>query len=170
MRNPISLRSTLGPLVLCLLSTGAHAAPDAGAHPGDAGAKLIGPPQVAWKDMTKEQKGRFMKVAITPKMKETFQKFDADTFKQFNCSTCHGKDAKAKEFKMPNPDIAPLPNTPEAFQAMMKKKPTWPKWTKFMAEQVEPQMAGLLGLHPFNPKAPDPNDFGCVRCHTLKKM
>ena len=70
---------------------------------------------------------------------------------------------------MPNPDIAPLPGTPEAFQAALKEKPTWPKWAKFMSEEVAPQMATLLGKPHFDPKKPDPNAFGCAGCHTIKK-
>lgn len=151
--------------VLFLLSGVALAAPDAGA------AKVVGPPEVAWKDMTKEQKGKFMKAVIVPKMKVTFQKFDGKKFEKFNCATCHGKDAKDREFKMPNPkaDIHPLPDSAEGFKAMMAKKPDWPKWAKFMGEEVEPQIAGLLGMPVFNPQKPDKDAFGCNRCHTLKK-
>jgi hypothetical protein len=133
-----------------------------------AGGKVVGPPEVAWKDMTPQQKGRFMKEVVTPKMKVTFQEFDADLFKKFDCGTCHGKDAKAKKFKMPNPEIHELPGTPEAFQAMMAKKPSWPKWTKFMGEKVEPQVAALLGQPLFDFKKPEKGGFGCANCHTIE--
>src|SRR3954466_10799023 len=93
------------PLLLALASSPARAA---GA--GAPAAKVVGPPEVAWKDMTKDQKMKFMKAVVTPKMKVTFQKFDPKMFEKFNCGTCHGKDAKDREFKMPNPkaDIHPL--------------------------------------------------------------
>jgi hypothetical protein len=143
------------------------------AAPAQAGApeskKVVGPPEVAWKDMTGEQRGRWMKVMVTPKMKTIFQEFDSKTFAKFDCTSCHGKDPRARKFKMPNADITPLPPTPAAFQAMMQKKPTWPKWTKFMGEKVEPQMAALLGMPAFDPKKPDPNAFGCRGCHTVSK-
>ena len=143
-------------------------AADASAPPAAGGEKVAGP-AVKWDDMNKEQRGRYMKEVITPKMKVVFQDFDAKLFKTVNCATCHGKEFKARKFKMPNPDIHPLPSTPEAFQAMMKKEPTWPKWTKFMAEKVEPTMASLLGMVPFDPKKPDPTAFSCQACHTLSK-
>src|SRR5436190_19288672 len=59
---------------------------------GGGAAGVVGPPQVAWKDMTKEQKGKFMKAAVLPKMKANFQAYDAETYKKFDCRTCHGKD------------------------------------------------------------------------------
>jgi hypothetical protein len=142
-------------------------APAAAASPEPK--EVVGPPKVAWKDMTKEQKGKYMKAVVTPKMKVAFQEFDPKVFKTFNCATCHGKEAKAREFKMPNPEIHPLPPTPEAYMAMMKKKPEWEKWSKFMGEQVEPKMAGLLALPVFDPKKPDPGAFGCQGCHTIAK-
>src|SRR4051794_29907662 len=98
------VRSSIAALVLPVsLAAGAgfsHAAPDAGAKAAPpaaaaaaaapaAGGKVVGPPEVAWKDMTKEQRGKFMKVVVTPKMKGVFQEFDPVHFKQFNCATCH---------------------------------------------------------------------------------
>jgi len=163
MRSLLALAS---PFLLLIATDVAVAAPDAG-----AATKVVGPPEMAWKDMSKDQKMKFMKAVVNPKMKVTFQKFDPKTFEKFGCATCHGKNAKDKEFKMPNPDadIHPLPDNGEEFKALMAKKPSWPKWAKFMGGEVEPQMAGLLGLKPFDPKKPDPAAFGCNRCHTLKK-
>jgi hypothetical protein len=154
------------PCALALASSSARAA-DAGAP----AAKVVGPPEVAWKDMTKDQKMKFMKAVVNPKMKVTFQKFDPKTFEKFGCATCHGKDGKDREFKMPNPkaDIHPLPDNPQEFGALMKKKESWGKWVPFMRDEVTAQMAQLLGVPHFDPKKPDPNAFGCNRCHTLAK-
>jgi hypothetical protein len=170
----ISILFSTATLLLPLLSS-ASAAPDAAATAPPAGTaaagseKVVGPPEVAWKDLTKDQRMRFMKAVVNPKMKVVFQAFDADEFKKFGCATCHGQEAKARKFKMPNPDIHPLPSTPAAFQAMMKKEPKWPKWVKFMSEQVEPQMATLLNVPTFNPKKPEAGGFSCEACHTLVK-
>jgi hypothetical protein len=131
-------------------------------------AKTVGPPEVAWKDMTAKQKGSYMKAVVTPKMKPIFQAFDKKAFAKFNCETCHGKGAIDREFKMPGPDVKPLPSTPEAFQAKMKAEPTWPKFVDFMVKQVEPEMGKLLGLPVFDPKKPDPTAFACKNCHTLE--
>jgi hypothetical protein len=135
---------------------------------GVAAAKAVGPPDVAWKDMTFAQKRAFMKAEVTPKLKPIFQAFDAKRFKTVNCETCHGKDGPDRKYKMPSNDIHPLPNTPEAFQAMMKAEPTWPKFTKFMVDEVEPTVGKLLGQPIFDPKAPDPKAFACKNCHKLE--
>src|SRR5882672_11487407 len=65
------------------------AAPAAPAAEASPPAKVVGPPDVAWKDMSVEQKGKFMKAVIMPKMKGVFQEFDATAFAKFNCATCH---------------------------------------------------------------------------------
>jgi cytochrome c553 len=169
MRHLFASLSIAALVVAAWSGPGRAAATDAGAAGPDAGAKVVGPPEVAWKDLTKEQKGRYMKAVVVPKMKVVFQEFNPKLFKDFGCATCHGKEAKAREFKMPNPEIHPLPGTPEKFMAMMKKKPSWERWTKFMGGDVEPTMAGLLGKPVFDPKKPEPGAFGCAGCHTIDK-
>lgn len=133
-----------------------------------ATAKVVGPGEVPWKDMTYAQRREYMKAGVMPKMKPIFRGFDAKTFGDFTCETCHGKDARARKYKMPSPDIHPLPNTPEAFQAMVKAEPTWPRWTKFMAEEVVPAMGKLLDVPVFDPKKPAQGAFSCDACHKLE--
>jgi mono/diheme cytochrome c family protein len=133
-----------------------------------ARGKAVGPPEVAWKDMTFQQKKAFMKAAVTPTMKPIFQGFDAKKFKTFNCATCHGKDGADRKYKMPSNDIHALPSTPAAFQAKLKSEPTWPKWTEFMSQKVEPAMGKLLDVPVFDPKKPVEGAFGCVKCHKLE--
>ena len=134
-----------------------------------AQGKAVGPPQVAWKAMSFEQKRAYMKEAVAPTMKPIFRAFDAKKFKTVNCETCHGRDGADRKFKMPSNDIHPLPNTKEGFEAKLKAEPTWPKWTEFMAQKVEPAMGKLLDVPVFDPKKPVEGAFGCNRCHTLKK-
>lgn len=138
----------------------------AGVRP--ASGKTVGPPEVAWKDMTYQQKKAYMKAEVTPTMKPIFQEFDGKKFKTFDCATCHGKDGADRKFKMPSNGIHPLPNTPEAFQAKLKTEPTWPKWTEFMAQKVEPAMGKLLDVPVFDPKKPVKGAFGCGNCHKLE--
>jgi len=133
-----------------------------------AEGKAIGPPEVAWKDMTVQQKKAYMKADVMPTMKPIFQTFDAKTFKTFTCVTCHGKDGADRKFKMPSNGIHPLPNTEAAFAAKIKSEPSWPKWTEFMSQKVEPAMGKLLDLPVFNPKKPVPGAFGCANCHKLE--
>lgn len=135
-----------------------------------ARAKVVGPPEVAWKDMNAKQKRVYMKEAVQPKMKEVFQSFDGKRFAKFTCETCHGQDASDRKYKMPSNDIHPLPNTPETFQAMMKKEPTWPKFTEFMSKKVVPAMGTLLDVPVFNPAKPVAGAFSCNQCHKLETM
>ena len=136
------------------------------AHP--ALGKDVGPPEVAWKDVTFKQKRAYMKAAVTPTMKPIFQAFDAKKFKTVNCVTCHGKDGAERKFKMPSNDIHPLPGTKEGFEAKLKTEPTWPKWTEFMATKVEPAMGKLLDVPVFDPKKPEKGAFSCAACHKLE--
>jgi hypothetical protein len=135
-----------------------------------AHAKVVGPPEVAWKDMSFKDKRAYMKEAVLPKMKPIFQEFDAKKFAKVNCQTCHGEDGPDRKYKMPSNDIKPLPNTKESFEAKIKKEPTWPKFTEFMAKQVEPAMGTLLNVPVFNPAKPVEGAFGCAKCHKLETV
>jgi mono/diheme cytochrome c family protein len=133
-----------------------------------AQGKAVGPPEVAWKEMTFKQKKAYMKDAVQPTMKPIFRAFDAKAFKVFNCATCHGKDGVERKFKMPSNDIHPLPNSKEAFEAKLKAEPTWPKWTEFMSQKVEPAMGKLLDMPVFDPKKPVEGALSCAACHKLE--
>ena len=129
----------------------------------------VGPPNVAWKDLTYDQKKAFMKAAVVPALKPVFQKFDPKKFKNVTCATCHGDDGTDRKYKMPSNDIAPLPSTPEAFQAKMKKEADWPKWTQFMSDKVVPAMGKVLNVPVFDHKKPVEGTFSCNACHKLEK-
>ena len=133
-----------------------------------AQGKAVGPPEVAWKAMSFEQKRAYMKEAVAPTMKPIFQAFDAKKFKTFDCRTCHGEDGAERKYKMPSNDIHPLPNSKEGFEAKLKTEPTWPKWTEFMAQKVEPAMGKLLDVPVFNPQKPVQGAFSCAACHKLE--
>ena len=134
-----------------------------GSSEGDASEKVVGPPDVKWAEMDPGQKGKFMKAVVLPQMKKLFVEFDSKEFAEFSCETCHGKSAKNRAFKMPSPEIHPLPSDEAGFAKLMQEEPAF---MKFMGEQVKPQMAKLLGLPEFDPKSPQPGAFGCSNCHT----
>lgn len=133
-----------------------------------AEGKVVGPPQVAWKDLTYDQKKAYMKTAVVPVMKPIFKAFDAKKFPTVNCVTCHGSDGTDRKYKMPSNDIHPLPNSKEGFEAKLKAEPTWPKWTEFMSQKVEPAMGKLLGMPVFDPKKPVEGALSCANCHKLE--
>ncbi|MFT3697651.1 MAG: hypothetical protein QM831_31190 [Kofleriaceae bacterium] len=113
--------------------------------------------------LTHEEQSDFMKKHVMVTMKPLFQKFDAKHYANFTCKTCHGKDPQKSHFKMPTPDLPKLD-----FEALKagKQKPEIAKW---MGEVVEPEMAKLLNRPQYDPKAPDPKQFGCLGCHEQKK-
>jgi hypothetical protein len=168
-----SVRAVTSPLVLLLgLAAGAcgpsappaPAAP-AAAAPAEDDGPVVGPPDVAWKDMTGPQKGRYMAKVVVPAMGPLFKEFDAERFADFGCITCHGDGAMEHKFDMPNPAILPLPgpDDPAAFAPIYEKQP---KMVEFMGGKVMPEMARLLGKAPFDYQHPAPDQFGCLGCHT----
>lgn len=116
--------------------------------------------------MTKQQRGKYMGAVVLPKMRELFRSYNGEKYAAIGCDTCHGKDARARAFEMPNPEIMPLPATQEDWGKVMQEKPDM---LKFMGEKVKPEMAKLLGLPEYNPQSPQPGALGCSACHTSKK-
>jgi hypothetical protein len=114
-----------------------------------------------WASMSKDQRKDYMKTAVMPQMKQTFSAFNADRYKAMGCVTCHGEGAMEGKFTMPNPKLPKLPASPAGFQKLMSEKPAV---MQFMAMQVKPQMAHLLGMPEFTPESK--TGFGCFQCHT----
>jgi len=111
--------------------------------------------------LTHDEKVDFMKKKVMPTMKPLFVKFDGKKFANFNCKTCHGKDADKRKFKMPNPGL------PKLDFAALKAGKQAPKMAKFMGETVKPEMAKLLQQPEFTEQ--NPKGFGCLECHQQKK-
>jgi len=156
---------TLGIAASTSCATSATGAPPPSGTTGTTSAgPVVGPPTVAWAAMTKDQKKEFMKAVVAPKAKEMFLAFDSSRYANFSCATCHGDGANDGSFKMPNPKLPVLPNSPEGFRKLMADKPTM---MEFMSKQVKPTMAQLLGEPEFNPETK--TGFGCMECHTMAK-
>ena len=163
----------LSPLFLGCASSSPPATPASPAGPPPVAASVteaapgttaIGPPQVAWDAMTFEQRKAYMKATVFPKAKELFVAFDPVRYKEFSCATCHGDGATDGKFKMPNPKLPKLPTKPEGFKQLMAEKP---QVMEFMAKQVKPTMATLLGEPEWTPETK--KGFGCVECHTQQQ-
>jgi hypothetical protein len=130
--------------------------------PTTAPAAASAAKEIAWADMNKDQRLEYMKSVVAPRMKQVFVNFSPDRFGKMNCVTCHGDSATEGTFKMPNPKLPKLPNTPDGFKALAAERPAV---MEFMKNEVKPKMAALLGMPEYNPETK--SGFGCMECHTM---
>lgn len=154
---------SLGVLAACGGSSTPAAAPadePAAQEPGasePAAAESADAAGKTFDEMTPPERMNLMKTKVVPEMTVAFQNFDKDEFEKVTCSTCHGPGAKNGDFGMPTKSL------PALDKDEMDKHP---EMTKFMMEVVVPQMASILGEHPYNPETQQ--GFGCFNCHTKK--
>lgn len=160
--NPTTTTSTTGATETT--SGGSTATPPAAdadaSTTATAAADASAAPQVAWADMTPQQKGEFMQQRVMPVMREMFQAHDAHRFEHFTCATCHGANAREVNFHMPN-GIAPL--DPTQIPGMFASQDPM---HVFMTQRVWPRMTELLGAQPYNPETHQ--GFGCLGCHGMR--
>lgn len=156
----------------------APATGDASAASGDAapagdvtltksGFNPEGPPPKAWKDMGDDDKVAYMKEVVMPKMKPMFEGFDPREFAKVTCATCHGPSGKDNGMKMPTAEIYKLPGSDDA-AGWEKEQKKHKRELEFMAMQVKPTMARLLGIEEYNHETKT-GEFGCMHCHTTKQ-
>ena len=116
-----------------------------------------------WHQKTHDQQKQYMKDVVLPKMASLFQGYNAEEFKEMDCTTCHGAQAKSDNFEMPNADLPKL-NPTDGFAEHKEK---YPEMLEFMMHKVVPVMAPLLNEEPYDPKTN--SGFGCFNCHTMAK-
>ena len=104
-------------------------------------AKVVGPPDKAWKDLTFAEKKAFMKTKVTPTMKPLFQEFDAKKFKTFNCASCHGKDGGHRKLRVPSTPLRAAPRPRRLAGA--EEEPTG-RVGRVHAKKVQPPGQALL--------------------------
>ena len=113
----------------------------------------------AWEGMNDRDKASFMKHTVVPVMAAKFKAFDAEKFSDVDCKTCHGPGADDGKFDMPSGALPELDFAhPDPDDAAI---------SEFMAKEVKPTMANLLGMPEYTPE--DPKGFGCLACHTMTK-
>jgi hypothetical protein len=101
-----------------------------------------------------------MTFAVLPNMARLFQRFSASSAPETTCRTCHGADAEKVAYAMPHglmaldPRHMPRPDALDAKEARV---------TRFMTEEVTPQMADLLGVPLYDPETR--KGFSCFDCH-----
>jgi hypothetical protein len=150
-----------GSLSLLLAACGGSQPPAEAAPAGDAPSAEgpAAPPSKPFDELTQNEKLDVMKKVVVPTMKPLFQAQNAEKFKDFGCTTCHGPHAKSGKFDMPNPDLPKL-NFADNLKAHKEKTP---EMLTFMMEKVNPEMAKAINEPPFDPATG--KGFGCKNCH-----
>lgn len=115
---------------------------------------------VAWADMSMEQRGHYMEHTVVPEMRSIFQEYDGEEYAEFGCATCHGENARDVHFRMPN-DLAPL-NPANIGGIFQSEEPV----AQLMTQRVWPRMAELLQQPPFDPETGE--GFSCMGCHATE--
>lgn len=117
-------------------------------------------PDVPFAKLDPEQRARFMTEQVVPAMAPIFRGHDATRYRAFGCQTCHGVEASAGRFAMPNPALPRL---------VIKELAGGTKYRAddldWMARHVAPTMAGLLQRPAWSPE--NQNGFGCNACHVM---
>ncbi len=137
-------------IALLLAACGGHVpAPEESGRQRSARATW---PKLAWED-----RHELMTFTVLPNMAQTWQAFSKTDAPTLTCRTCHGANAEAGHYAMPNPNLAKLdPRHPTSKTSTDANEA---RWTTFMTDEVVPQMTALLDAPP---------SFGCFACHTQK--
>ncbi|HEY1957497.1 MAG TPA: hypothetical protein VGH28_17885 [Polyangiaceae bacterium] len=100
-----------------------------------------------WAALDFEQRHAVMTFTVLPNMARTWRDFRHTEYPEMTCRTCHGKDAEAVSYRMPNPSLPAVdPEHP----------PTGPV-AEFMKTKMLPDMIDLTGA--------SPEHFSCNTCH-----
>ncbi len=105
-----------------------------------------------------------MTFAVLPNMARAWQEHDATPDPTMTCRTCHGADAEAVAYKMPN-GLPPL--DPAHLPSPTSHDPREARVAKFMFDVVAPKMlTDLLDAAPYDPATG--RGFYCFDCHARK--
>jgi hypothetical protein len=149
-------QSARGPWLICLASACAGAS--GSARPASTG----GAAPDGWAPLSWEDRHDTMTFAVLPNMARTFQRFHRTKDPEMTCRTCHGPDAEKVAYAMPHG----LPALDPAHMPSLSSDPTEAKTARFMAEEVAPQMAEILGVPPYDPSTK--KGFSCFNCHPAR--
>ena len=104
-----------------------------------------------WSKLAFVDRHSVMTFTVLPNMARSWRDFDKTPYPTMTCRTCHGKDAEAVSYRMPNPSLPPIdPAHPPAGPA-----------SQFMITRVVPEMLELMETTPAR--------FGCNSCHPKAK-
>jgi hypothetical protein len=143
----------LGAAALTLFVFGACTDRSEGPRTPNSGPSL-GAPDVPWAKKTREERMAYMGAHVLPAMKKVFQKHDPKAYEGFGCATCHGADAEAVDYEMPN-DLYALPEGDPVAEAMEYDEEV----ANFMTAEVAPAMERLLA------RGAGAKGESCFTCH-----
>jgi len=139
-------------VVALLAACPSPSAPTTPSRPPPAGVAHEVLPDVVFDKLDPAQRAEFMKQKVIPTMAPLFAPHGV----QLACETCHGKPVDG-HYRMPNPELPKLGDDLSAFK---------PEDVQWMARDIKPTMAKLLGRPEFSPATP--TGFGCSVCHPLE--
>jgi len=142
---------------LLLLGCGGTAAAPATAGTPDA---LAGPPR-PWAELGPDERRQHMVHEVLPRASAMFAEHDPQRYADFSCATCHGPDAQARGFAMPNPSLYPLSPTGSARQHQTVRD--HPEMVRFMYGRLVPAMETMLGAQRYDEATGE--GFTCYACH-----
>jgi len=101
-----------------------------------------------WSKLTFEERHSVMTFKVLPNMARTWRDFKHTQDPEMTCRTCHGQDAEAVNYRMPNPSLTKID---------AKIDPAHPPTSEtatFMKTKMVPEVSELVGA-----------DVGCNTCH-----
>jgi hypothetical protein len=119
------------------------------------------PPPRPWAEMDHDARQQHMVRHVLPTATDLFTEWDADRYADFSCGTCHGADASARAFAMPNPSLITLYATGTIGQQRVLAEHT--EACTFMYSRLVPAMQTLLGAAEYDPTTHE--GFTCFSCH-----
>jgi hypothetical protein len=120
-----------------------------GPHVAQAPAMTPAKHDDTWSKLGFEDRHAVMTFTVLPNMARSWLDFRATPYPSMTCRTCHGKDAEAVSYRMPNPSLPPIdPAHPPAGPA-----------SQFMIKRVVPEMTDLIQT----------SHLDCNACHPKAK-
>ncbi len=110
------------------------------------------PANGTWSGASWEEHHDTMTFVVLPNMARTFQRFGRRPYPEMSCVTCHGADGENVRYRMPN---ALPPLDPAHLPTATSPDPAVARTTRFMIEEVTPQLAELT----------DDPTVSCFTCH-----
>lgn len=154
------MRALLSSALVVTLAACGGAAPATGTTTEASQPTLHGPP-APWATLDHDARRAHMVHEVLPNASELFTSWRAERYADFSCETCHGQDASARNFAMPNPSLITLYATGTVGQEEVLAQYT--EACTFMYSRLVPAMQTMLGAPDYDPATHE--GFTCFACH-----